>query len=445
MAVTRAMRERFPHVRLRCCKAPYCCAARTASYHRGATCAATTTAVGTDAASPADKALQGEGEGGRGKVDPTTAPAPASAPAPVETLESLVGKITGRGREAVRGQSMAGVCQRFPRREKNQRFPCAVCMDQRPLRVLSWCCPNFSLEDTEAAHMPPISPVSPVPAVPPSHRRVCTALVCRPCMLQYVSTVVDSAGCAAVPPVRCFHCKTRIPTHRWTSGLKLIRLGDSANRDHNDLLAATFAKYKRNEVNVRSIRCRGCDATGPILRTSSEEEAAARTGLGETLQAIGGQGEGAMAAARTVWSFVQGEITGDAFILSIENAIIQSASSERAEIIRKLVREQGVHSAGLFKRLLFSFDDIERRAVAVSALMRHLPRMRTRCCREPFCYTCKISSHHRGTSCAENLAKEKSIEAQYCPSCSVPTVRSEGCTNIVCLCGRTWEWRGLGI
>ena len=30
---------------------------------------------------------------------------------------------------------------------------------------------------------------------------------------------------------------------------------------------------------------------------------------------------------------------------------------------------------------------------------------------------------------------------QCCPACGVPTVRSEGCNAITCVCGAAWEWR----
>lgn len=35
---------------------------------------------------------------------------------------------------------------------------------------------------------------------------------------------------------------------------------------------------------------------------------------------------------------------------------------------------------------------------------------------------------------------EKAKEAQVCPGCGVPTVRSEGCLKMNCVCGREWEW-----
>ena len=39
-------------------------------------------------------------------------------------------------------------------------------------------------------------------------------------------------------------------------------------------------------------------------------------------------------------------------------------------------------------------------------------------------------------------APEIDIEAQYCPACNVPTIRSEGCNHIICVCGEEWTWEG---
>ena len=40
-------------------------------------------------------------------------------------------------------------------------------------------------------------------------------------------------------------------------------------------------------------------------------------------------------------------------------------------------------------------------------------------------------------------AEESEIEAKYCPSCNVATVRSEGCDHIICVCGHNWNWENM--
>merc|ERR1712228_841662 len=80
------------------------------------------------------------------------------------------------------------------------------------------------------------------------------------------------------------------------------------------------------------------------------------------------------------------------------------------------------------------------RAVALQlAFYRRYPFILTPCCRSRVCFKCKVSGHHVGQSCEERQASELAIEAQYCPGCGVPTVRSEGCSSISCVCGASWS------
>ena len=110
--------------------------------------------------------------------------------------------------------------------------------------------------------------------------------------------------------------------------------------------------------------------------------------------------------------------------------------------------------------------------------IQKLPRFRVRfpfittmCCCYPTCFKCKTSGFHEGQTCAEKQAEELAVDAQvglpvcsgtgeavvrrrnrwcllfvccvqYCPECGVPTIRSEGCSQMICVCGAAWEWEG---
>jgi len=41
-------------------------------------------------------------------------------------------------------------------------------------------------------------------------------------------------------------------------------------------------------------------------------------------------------------------------------------------------------------------------------------------------------------------AKQVDRDVQFCPHCGVATVKSEGCNDILCVCGRHWDWEGDG-
>ena len=86
--------------------------------------------------------------------------------------------------------------------------------------------------------------------------------------------------------------------------------------------------------------------------------------------------------------------------------------------------------------------DLERRTAMQLAWLRKFPFCESPCCDEPMCFKCKTAGHHEGMTCAERQRMEDGIEAQFCPSCGVATVKSEGCDHIVCVCGREWTWDG---
>lgn len=86
--------------------------------------------------------------------------------------------------------------------------------------------------------------------------------------------------------------------------------------------------------------------------------------------------------------------------------------------------------------------DVERRLAAQLALYRAYPKIYTACCGAAHCFMCKVKGHHASKTCEEVQSALVGEEAQYCPGCGVPTLRTEGCHQILCVCGMSWQWRG---
>lgn len=55
------------------------------------------------------------------------------------------------------------------------------------------------------------------------------------------------------------------------------------------------------------------------------------------------------------------------------------------------------------------------------------------------CFRCKTYEWHQET-CEERQRREVGQKVCFCPHCGVPTVKSEGCDHMVCVCGRDWTW-----
>mmetsp|Transcript_14984 Transcript_14984/g.15721 ORF Transcript_14984/g.15721 Transcript_14984/m.15721 type:complete len:160 (-) Transcript_14984:483-962(-) len=85
--------------------------------------------------------------------------------------------------------------------------------------------------------------------------------------------------------------------------------------------------------------------------------------------------------------------------------------------------------------------DVERRFAAQLEIYRKYPKIRSPCCDTKHCFLCKIEGFHKSKTCSEIQNSERGINCQYCPGCGVATLRSEGCTEILCVCGSVWKWK----
>jgi hypothetical protein len=90
-------------------------------------------------------------------------------------------------------------------------------------------------------------------------------------------------------------------------------------------------------------------------------------------------------------------------------------------------------------KLAALITDPERRAAWQLALLQRFPMTWTPCCQAQVCFRCKTYGWHHET-CQERQRQEVGKEVRFCPHCGVPTIKSEGCDHMVCVCGRDWNW-----
>jgi len=91
------------------------------------------------------------------------------------------------------------------------------------------------------------------------------------------------------------------------------------------------------------------------------------------------------------------------------------------------------------RQILLLCTDVERRTALHLAHLRKWPKIRTPCCHTDYCFRCQTAWHSDRT-CEEVVRLD--VDVQFCPGCNVPTLRTEGCSSMVCLCGENWEWEG---
>ena len=101
-----------------------------------------------------------------------------------------------------------------------------------------------------------------------------------------------------------------------------------------------------------------------------------------------------------------------------------------------------------FYTLVRLVEDIERKTTLLLVWLRRYPYFKTPCCNAPMCFKCKTSDWHDGESCEQRMREGLGAPkggVQWCPKCGVPTVKSEGCNHIVCVCGASWEWLSSSV
>ena len=215
----------------------------------------------------------------------------------------------------------------------------------------------------------------------------------------------------------------------------------------NDMLSATDLLLKRYEHSAESLlmmRCGKCDKSVSLFY-SSKNGREAPSGMEERQDALNNllspfNEEEQITVLRAFVAFSSASISASTFVSSLFCVWVNLQPPSVVKMI----------DAGVLHDLLGSFMrsvivllvDIERRLAAQLALYRVYPKVYTACCGSAHCFMCKIKGHHADKTCEEVQSALVGEEAQYCPGCGVPTLRTEGCHQILCVCGMSWQWKG---
>jgi len=211
----------------------------------------------------------------------------------------------------------------------------------------------------------------------------CTARFCPTCVAGFASEAVARA-LYAVPWLKCPACTSRIPTRAWAP---------HAEEAHHI--------YEANAEALLTFRCSDCHEVGSLL---------------EGFQ--GGRLDNCSASLLKAWrDFCHASVPPEMVLNALDGHDI--------------------------RQVLGCIADLERRTCLHLAWLRRDPLIQTSCCDTPFCFKCKVGTHHEGQTCEERQREELDILCQFCPECEVPTVRTEGCDHIVCVCGAEWTWQEI--
>mmetsp|Transcript_56039 Transcript_56039/g.121168 ORF Transcript_56039/g.121168 Transcript_56039/m.121168 type:complete len:819 (+) Transcript_56039:55-2511(+) len=215
----------------------------------------------------------------------------------------------------------------------------------------------------------------------------CKKRFCSECVEGFCKAAVSSA-LYAVPWLRCPGCQGRLATEAWS--------------EH---APEAYETYRSNAEALFAFRCADCDEVGNLLLEHRDKDPEAELSP-ESVPGL-----------REAWRD------------------FAYATKDPDSLLALLPKEP--------EAMLSSIKDLERRACLQLALLRRKPFIETACCDSPFCFKCKVSSHHEDQTCEERQREELDIHCQFCPECEVPTVRTEGCDHIVCVCGADWTWQEI--
>jgi hypothetical protein len=239
---------------------------------------------------------------------------------------------------------------------------------------------------------------------------------------------------------------------------------------HNDAESLLIKKYVHNANALLTIRCGGCDDTVSLYHTiengktliteRAEREKVLQKILSQLQSSTFSSATNAQIAVlflRNWIHFVTNRIPAVTFIANIISSFLQAASSvpSPSTTVSSKVSpppplslesqlELGILPTELMKffdHILSLFLDVERRFAAQLEIYRKYPKLRVPCCDTKHCFLCKIQGHHKTKTCSEIQNNERGLNCQYCPGCGVATLRTEGCMEILCVCGSVWKWK----
>lgn len=312
-------------------------------------------------------------------------------------------------------------------------FNCTACYDRLPIEKMRYCC----------------------------NRLGCSGCLCADCITQLVFVTVTS-GLYAVPSVRCpGTCMHRIPTAVWRGSLR----SDPAPPDMHETISRLLSldmnscydssmtaeqllmeRYTYNAEALLMIRCSACDSTQHLFYTDRNGHEIMKTVenrlsfLEQFINCHFVTTDLALYFLQALVRYYNGEIPADMIA-----RLVVDASCSRSGVDNSIFSSDEPLDDSIVeevKLFLCCVVDIERRLCLQLAIYRLYPKILTPCCCYPHCFMCKVEGHHEGQTCEEVQQKEAGVEVQYCSGCGVPTLRTEGCSDILCVCGYNWKWQG---
>lgn len=218
-------------------------------------------------------------------------------------------------------------------------------------------------------------------------------------------------------------------------------------RENIEFESQLVRRFESNFSTVLSIRCGSCDNTCDMSECKVvDDDVTCREALiAEVLSmGVGEDGQELQERMFAQWvGFMQHRVSA-AELVETMNQYIDECSKEseshKSDNLGDVLTDDRVR---FFCELVVPLmRDVERRARILLTVYKKFPKFYVQCCCYEHCFACKVDNWHEGLTCEEHQLGELDIEAQFCPECGVPTIRTDGCSDMLCACGSVWVWEG---
>mmetsp|Transcript_22454 Transcript_22454/g.32756 ORF Transcript_22454/g.32756 Transcript_22454/m.32756 type:complete len:988 (-) Transcript_22454:189-3152(-) len=275
----------------------------------------------------------------------------------------------------------------------------------------------------------------------------CEGALCTDCLRTCVNVTIINA-LYAVPVIRCpGRCRGRIPTKVWRGALRAIPFKEGGDISEGNAESYLVNIYSNNANALLTMRCGGCDQSTSLFisemnchRISYDIESREQ----KFKEIIGNWTKDLQVEFLQLWlKYQNGMVPADLFIRTMYDLLIQDVDTAEKNTLN-LQTKQGILSGvdDMFEPILELMTDMERRFCAQLALLRQYPKILMPCCLHEHCFMCKVEGFHEGMTCEETQEEQIGTDVQYCPFCGVPTLRTDGCDDMLCVCGESWVWCG---
>eukprot|EP01039_Chlorochromonas_danica_P008496 gene8496-9364_t len=248
----------------------------------------------------------------------------------------------------------------------------------------------------------------------------CEEMLCRGCMTSYMESTLQSSFMGTCPTILCPSV-----SHHKSKKRKLL----SYTKWKEVVPVELSNKYNALASSLLAFLCGGCHSLKTLdLGYESDPTAACYVNLKKLLSdAASADGRYAL-FEETIHAYLVGnntlEETYDAVLKTHFPTIPSLPDQEAWEIFRDVLR---------------TIVDPERRANLHLRYLRDRPRIKTLCCQREHCFKCKMKDFHDGRTCLE-MSNGLDNSIVNCPTCGIALAKGDGCNNVTCVCGKQFSW-----